>query len=225
MPSRRALLASAGAALAAGTSGCATPFTGARDDDRVDSEPGSDGAAAFQHDPGHRGWSAASPPTEDPTVRWRVIVAPWKTVPVGTSEAVYVVDETGHLLKIDPAAGGIDWTTELARTSSETPALGEEILYAPARERGSQPDVCLGIDPEDGRERWRVDHGGHVTPVDGGAAVGGEGTEALSLVEPDGAVRWTVDLGAFGSPPAFAGGAITVGTEGGTVHSFTLDGT
>ena len=219
MPSRRDLLATSGAVLAATTAGCL---------DDVDASgspsPGSNantdwpmpdhGALASSYAPD------AVAPRSSPSERFAVETSTPTDRPVVADGTVYVPTMAG-LLALDATDGTQRWQFSTDEAGSEwfrSPAVHDDTVYVTG-----EPGL-LALDASDGTERWRVETPGFVRAPVGvarkwqGLFVGDdEGT--VYRVALDGDVEWRAEV--FGSVTrlvaAHTDGAIA-GTAGGEVY-------
>lgn len=190
----------------------------------------------FGNDAGNSGSTDGSPLTGNRR-QWATKIAGDNTLPepVVTGDAIHVTSEN-FLYGIERESGLISWKTDLgAPAYFFTPAVGDGVLYVPARTltgvfNGSDtPGELLAVDVGDGAVRWRREAFVTSSAVlsDGllyhAAATATTGSvEALSVAADGAESAWRYRFGddedstAFGTP-AFDDGTVfatgTVGTD------------
>lgn len=189
MPSRRAFLASAAAASAAGLAGCAA-WNGKTTAYR-----------SFGYGPRNRGWAGASAPTENAEEVWRVPEAVPAQVPAILDGRVFAAvggEDRWAVASFAAGSGERQWTYEIdGSLSGWRPAVADGTLYFVDR-TGAAHAVAV----DGGRRRWRrslpMEQGRRNSPVVvDDAVVFGLGRQTLfeygglyALETGDGAVRW-----------------------------------
>ncbi|MFC6954254.1 PQQ-binding-like beta-propeller repeat protein [Halorubellus litoreus] len=218
MPSRRDLLATTGAVLAAATAGClgdgratgVTPGT----DDETDWPMPDHGALASSYAPD------AVAPRSSPSERFAVETSTPTDRPVVADGAVYLPTMAG-LLALDATDGTQRWGFSTDEAGSEwfrSPAVHDGTVYVTG-----EPGL-LALDASDGTERWRVETADRVqAPVApmlewDGFYLGDDAGNVYRLTL-DGTVEWRTQV--FGSVTRLVAdhidGAIA-GTAGGEVY-------
>jgi outer membrane protein assembly factor BamB len=202
MPSRRAVLAAGGLALAGGLAGCNT--ASAPPDSTFDAPTTAWPTAGY--DPGGTGNPPAAP--ADPTVAWRrsrESVDPnlygRLSTPVVAADTVYAAglttrffdpeDMTSVLAAFDTATGDLRWQQDVSAGLTGGPAL----VGDPATVVVGGHDGTLHAFADDGTEAWTVDVRGRLgTPTAYGDRVYvASDTGRLYAVDADGTRAWTAD--------------------------------
>lgn len=210
--SRRALLASLGAAALAG---CVAEPGMPAPPESLDTE-----WAAPAHDPGLSNGTTAPGPTEQVRTLWSVELDASPSAPVVAGETLYVGGSDGVVRAFDARTGETGWNESVGDAAGVPWAHGET-LYVPTR------GEVVALDASDGTESWRID-----TPARRGLVVtderlywlasGGPAVAAHALA--DGSERWRTELADPWEPPLFAGSG-SVFVSSGTYDSrfWTLD--
>ncbi|WP_323676171.1 PQQ-binding-like beta-propeller repeat protein [Halorubellus sp. PRR65] len=219
MPSRRDLLATSGAVLAATTAGCLGDVDGGSTQD-----PGTDDDTDWpmpDHDA--RGSSYAEnavAPRSSPSERFAVETSWPIDRPVVADGTVYLPTMPG-LMAFDASDGTERWRFSTDGDGGErfrSPAVHGGTVYVTA-----EPGL-LALDASDGTERWRVETPGRVQAAvavsrDWKTLYVGDDTGAVYRVALDGTVEWRTEV--FGPVTRIVvdviGGAY-VGTGGGEVY-------
>jgi outer membrane protein assembly factor BamB len=218
MPSRRDLLATSGAALAAATAGCL---------DDVDAashvEPGTDDDTDWpmpDHDSHGTAYAPdAAAPRSNPTERFAVQTTSAYDRPVVADGTVYL-PTMQELVAFDATDGTERWRYGGDESSLpvRSPAVHDGTVYA-----AGGPGL-VALDATDGSERWRVETPGDVqAPVgvddDWDALVVGDDRGNVYRVTPAGEVEWRAEVfGPVSRVVTHAFGGAYVGTFGGEVY-------
>lgn len=207
--SRRALLASLGAAAVAGclggpdpaaspsesptTTGTPTPTRTPVPPEGVDTD-----WAAPAHDPGLSNGTTAPGPAARPGLLWEVDADPSLSAPVVADGTVYVGSTDGRVRALDARTGASVWTASVGETAG-APWVREGAVVVPT------DDAVVAL-ATDGTERWRVATPGRIALVVAAHGVYWlqEGTPTVVAHGFDGAERWRTDLGEVWEPPLFA---------------------
>lgn len=143
---------------------------------------------------------------------WREIHSHFR--PVIGPDVVYVAHRD-RLVGLDRATGEIVWTRSTGETDFPPVVVDANTLVV------STGDAVVGLGPDDGRVRWRVDESPMWGPAvgDGHAVVSTEG--ALLGVDPaSGEQRWRSEQAQSTCPPVVAGGLVFT-APGGTTLAVT----
>jgi outer membrane protein assembly factor BamB len=207
---RRALLASLGAAAVAGclgspdASGSPTATSTGTDTSTATPTPVPPESvdtdwAAPAHDAGLSNGTTAPGPANQPGLLWQVDAGPRLSAPVVADGEVYAGGADGRVRALDARTGDTAWTASVGETAG-APWVRDGTVYVPA------DDAVVALDG-DGTERWRVE-----TPGRDALVVAGHGAYWLQGGTPtvvahdlDGAERWRTDLGEVWDLPLFVG--------------------
>jgi len=233
MPSRRAVLAAGGLALASGLAGC--------NSDSTPPEPTFEAPTTAWPTAGYDPAGTGNPPAGPaaPTVAWRRSrgsLAPRLdgalSTPVVAKDTVYVAglttqifdrdDMTSVLAAFDTATGDLRWQQEVPAGLTGGPAL----VGDPSTVVVGGRDGSLHAFTADGTEAWTVDLRGRLDTATayGDRVYVASGTGRLYAVDADGSRAWTADrAGPFG---VFAGDepvetALPVTDDRGVYAAFT----
>ena len=158
-PSRRALLASLGAAGSAALAGCSAPFG------RTDCAVGDRLAGAWRQDgggPAHAGRGTGSGPDSN-RVAWRVGLGEERTVgPLAYADGILyasgsrIVDRerVGSLHALDAATGATEWTATPPGEPHGTPAITDDRILVASRPIDPESGFLTAFDHA-GEEVWR----------------------------------------------------------------------
>lgn len=139
--------------------------------------------------------------------------------PVVGSDAVYVVHR-GGVIRLDRATGEVQWTRSAWEADFPPVVVDETTLLA------STGDAVVGVHPDDGRVRWRVDESPAWGPaVTDAVAVFDIDDGGLLGVDPAaGEEQWRTEDGHTICPPVVASGSVfTGGTTLSAVDTATGD--
>ncbi|MCY2928388.1 MAG: PQQ-binding-like beta-propeller repeat protein [Planctomycetota bacterium] len=133
----------------------------------------------------------------------------------------FVANYEGKLMRIDVAAGRIDWAMPLQESQEFCSAALTDALVLV----GGGDGVLHCRDRRDGRKVWDFPTGGPIESspvvVDGKVVFGSHDGRLYVLALADGRKLWSYDLGqAVASGPAVVDGKIIVGCDDGYVYAF-----
>ncbi|WP_227132746.1 outer membrane protein assembly factor BamB family protein [Halorubellus salinus] len=219
MPSRRDLLATSGAVLAATTAGCLDDVDGSGAP-----SPGTDANADWpmpDYGPEASSYAPdAAAPRSNPSERFAVETSSPTDRPVIVDGTVYLPTMAG-LLALDATDGKQRWQYSTDESGSEwfrSPAVHDGVVYVTG-----EPGL-VALDANDGTERWRLATDEHViAPVapirEWDGLYVGDDAGTVYRVALDGTVEWRMQV--FGGVTRLVADVfhgVVVGTAGGEVY-------
>ena len=141
---------------------------------------------------------------------------------------VFVTNNTGRLLALDPGTGKAVWQKRLPYCSAASPTLALGLVFTSFLPRPcsygsrSRPGAVMAMTARTGKLVWRRSLASESTPLVVGRLVyvGAWDRRIYALYARTGKVAWSFRTDAeVNSSPAYAGGVVYVGTNGGSLYA------
>jgi outer membrane protein assembly factor BamB len=141
---------------------------------------------------------------------------------------VFVTNNTGRLLALDPETGKTVWQKRMPYCAAASPTLGLGLVFASFLPRPcnygsrSRPGVVVALTARKGKVVWRQELASESTPLLQGrfVYVGAWDHKVYALYARTGRVAWSFATdGEINSSPAYANGTIYIGNNAGSLYA------
>lgn len=150
--------------------------------------------------------------------RWEVALPARVAAPpsVDGDGGVWIPQEDGRLLHLDGSGATVGAVPIGTVTRTSAVLITPQVVVVCG-------DGIVGLDPQDGRVRWRALFAGRLRCREvGGQVLVASDQGTVAVFDAEGRPRWTVEVGPLVGGPQVVGGTVVVRGRGGAVTAFDL---